>query len=208
MFEFVDDPLKAFAVQFENAAKAGILDPSAMSLATASADGIPSVRIVLLKETPTDLLRDTKGPGAAGFSFFTNYESEKSKELAQNPPAALLFFWPQLEQQIRVSGTVERLSRQENENYFSTRPRLSQIGAWASLQSQEIPNSAWLEKRVEEYTEKFAGKDVPCPERWGGFRLLPLAVEFWFGKLGRLHERYCYERASLSGPWRKFMRSP
>lgn len=198
------DPLEWFIQELNKAQEKKIPEPTAMQLATSASDGSIHIRTVLFK-----------GIVRGGLSFYTNYESEKAKDLAFNSKAALNFFWPELAQQIRFQGIVDKLTREESEDYFQSRPRLSQIGAWASLQSQEIPSSEWLEQRVTEYEKKFAGQDVPCPLDWGGYRLQPLSIEFWFGKTGRLHDRFIFERSTIrednkgnNGAWRKFMRSP
>lgn len=196
MFSFPDSPIQAFEDEFKKASKAGILDPTAMTLATASKNGVPSARTVLFK----GIVRN-------GFSFYTNYESQKAQELAVQPKAALLFFWPQLEQQIRIDGEVEKLSRAESEAYFRTRPRVSQLGAWTSQQSREIESHAALEKKLQDLEKKFP-QEVPCPPHWGGFVLKPQQIEFWFARVGRLHERYVYARNPDGQSWRKFLKSP
>lgn len=196
MFDFPDDPLEAFRAQFQ-LATASEIDATAMSLATVSADGTPSVRIVLLK-----------GVDDQGFQFFTNYESQKAKEMGANRRVAIAFHWATIERQVRVAGQVERLSRAENEAYFKTRPRLSQIGAWASEQSREIPNVEWLEERVARFESEFQNRDVPCPENWGGYRIVPVLIEYWFGRANRLHHRFVYERKSPKENWRKYLKSP
>ncbi len=194
-FDFARDPFENLLDQIDLAGVSGVKEPIAMSLATATKDGLPDVRAVLFK-----------GLVRGGLSFYTNYDSQKSQELSENPNASALFFWAPLAQQIRVIGKVDRLTREESEAYFASRPRLSQIGAWASLQSQEIPSFDFLNDRVKVFEEKFANQIVPCPSNWGGFRILPLRIEFWFGREGRLHERFVYERKDFSVNWtRKFV---
>ena len=157
-------------------------EPNAMVLATASPRGIPSSRMVLLKSFDK-----------RGFSFFTNYESRKAHEIAQNNNAAILFYWGELERQIRIEGKLKRLTRPENEKYFSIRPRGAQLAAWASSQSSVLKNRAELEERLQEMEKAFKkNKKVPCPPFWGGYRLEPLLFEFWSGKPNRLHERILF----------------
>ncbi len=177
------DPIKQFASWFGAAAAAQIRDVNAMSLATIHDDGGPDVRIVLLKAI-TD----------RGFVFFTNYLSAKGRQLEANPQTALTFFWVQLERQIRIRGIVERTSRDESEEYFRSRPLGSQLGAWASAQSDVIHERAALEARLADVTQRFAGGDVPLPDYWGGYRLRPQTIEFWQGRTNRLHDRFCYTR--------------
>lgn len=170
-FDFQKDPFEHFSELFSDAKLKIPKDPNAMSLATVSKEGVPSVRTVLFK----GLVRD-------GFSFYTNYESPKAQDLIATEKAALLFYWPSLDMQIRLQGPVKKLMREESEKYFSTRPRLSQLGAWASHQSQKIKDHEELEQRVKDFDQKFANQNVPCPPYWGGFHLLPLKFEFWFAR--------------------------
>ena len=170
-------------------------DINAMTLATVDKEGRPSTRTVLLKSVDT-----------RGFIFFTNYDSRKGRELAENPNAALTFFWPDLERQVCVAGTVTRLPADESTNYFKSRPRGSQIGAWASSQSEAIPDRAFLEKKWQELKKKFPG-DVPMPPNWGGFILKPERIEFWQGRPSRLHDRFSYTRPP-GGPWKLERLSP
>lgn len=163
-------------------------DANAMTLCTVAADGWPSSRTVLLK-----------GADARGFIFFTNYDSRKGQELATNPRAALTFYWPELERQVCVAGTVARLPREESEQYFQTRPRGSRLSAWASRQSAVIENRAVLEKQWQEMEAKFP-REVPLPANWGGYLLTPLRIEFWQGRANRLHDRFCYFKQA-GGSW-------
>jgi pyridoxamine 5'-phosphate oxidase len=175
------DPIKHFANWFTAAIEAGIRDVNAMSLATAGPDARPSVRIVLLKSFDQD-----------GFVFFTNYESEKGKQLEANLYAALAFYWIELDRQVRISGEVEKTSREESQAYFRSRPVGSQLSAWASRQSEVIDGRRVLDARVAEMTERFANKPVPLPPYWGGYRLKPDRMEFWQGRPNRLHDRFRY----------------
>lgn len=177
------DPIKQFEEWFQTAVEAQLPLPEAMSLATVNEDGRPSARMVLLKRVDQD-----------GFVFFTNYRSSKAKELETNPNAALVFFWPQLERQVRVEGTVTKTSAEESQEYFASRPRGSQIGAWASPQSQVISSREVLEKRQAELEELYRGRDVEWPQHWGGFCLRPERIEFWKGRSDRLHDRILYQR--------------
>ena len=185
---FLADRLKAL---LQAATSAGDLEPSAMSLATGDAEGRISVRIVLLK-----------GIDQRGLSFFTNYRSRKAGQLADRPEAALCLHWKLLEDgvQVRVEGPVERLPETESDAYFASRARLSQIGAWASLQSQELPDRATFDQRIARYQQQFSGKDVPRPPHWGGFLLRPRMIEFWHARRNRLHERTRWTRDG-TGTW-------
>lgn len=182
------DPVVQFEKWFKQAQEAGILEPNAMSLATASADGVPLVRTVLLKAFDRD-----------GFVFYTNYGSRKAEQLAANPRAALLFPWLGLERQVQVTGRVEKVSAAETLRYFLSRPYGSQIGAWVSQQSSVVSSRSFLLTKYEEMKRKFAEGKVPVPEGWGGYRVIPDSIEFWQGRPGRLHDRYLYTRAE--GAW-------
>ena len=176
------DPIQQFQVWFDEAIAAKLPMPDAMSLATVTPDCRPTSRMVLLKQVD-----------GYGFVFFTNYESAKAKQLETNPYAALVFYWPQLERQVRVEGKVTKTSAEESAAYFRTRPRESQIGAWASPQSEVIAAREVLEQRAREVAELYCDRDVDCPAHWGGFRLTPDRIEFWKGRVGRLHDRILYE---------------
>ncbi len=177
------DPIELFGQWSDAARKAGILLPEAMTLATASADGAPSARMVLLK-----------GFGEDGFEFYTNLGSRKADELTANPRAALCFHWGVLQRQVRVEGGVTPLSREASAAYFHTRPRGSRIGAWASRQSQPLEEREMLERRVREIEKRFEGGEVPLPDFWGGFRLHAQRIEFWQGRADRLHDRLVFQR--------------
>ncbi len=183
------NPIKQFGNWFTAAIEAGIRDVNAMSLATASADGRPSVRIVLLKEFDHD-----------GFVFFTNYLSEKGRQLEANPHAALAFYWIELDRQIRISGPVKKTSREESERYFHSRPPGSQLGAWASRQSEVLDARRVLDARMAEMSERFADKPIPLPPHWGGYRIKHEIMEFWQGRPDRLHDRFRYTLQS-NGTW-------
>jgi len=166
-----------------------------MALATVNQKAQPSVRILYFK----GLIR-------GGFSFYTNYNGQKSLEIADNPFVCANFFWVELAQQVRISGKAVKLTRAESEAYFATRARLSQLGAWASQQSEVIPNYQYFQDRLNEMEKKFSGQDVPCPPFWGGYHIIPQEFEFWFGHAGRLHERYVFHQKDNA--WQGFMRSP
>lgn len=180
--EIDPDPISQFKVWFDDAIAAGLPMPDAMSLSTVTPDGRPTARMVLLKQAD-----------AEGFVFFTNYNSNKAKQLEINPYAALVFYWPLLERQVRVEGKVSKTPADESSAYFKTRPRESQIGAWASPQSDVISAREVLEQRAHELAEQYCDREIDCPAHWGGFRLTPDRIEFWKGRVGRLHDRILYE---------------
>lgn len=189
------DPIRQFETWFKQALDARLPEPNTMTLATVDARGYPSARIVLIK-----------GVDERGFVFFTNYESRKGLDLAANPHASLLFYWIELERQVRVEGTVVKTGADESDAYFNSRPLGSRIGAWASDQSRPIESRALLEAREKSFSERF-GEQPPRPPHWGGYRLVPDTIEFWQGRPSRLHDRILYTRLS-GGEWRISRLSP
>lgn len=184
------DPMTAFRAWMDEAIAASHPEPTAATLATIGDDGAPDARVVLLK-----------GVDDGGFVFYTSYASAKGAQLAAHPHAALVFFWLVLERQVRVRGAVERVSAAESDAYFASRPRESQLGAWASNQSRVIPGRAELEAKLAEVTARYEGVEVPRPETWGGYRLRPTSIELWQGRAARLHDRLRFTRGSTSDPW-------
>ena len=184
------DPVSQFDTWWQQAVESDILEVNAMTLATASADGVPSARIVLLK-----------GYGPDGFIFFTNYTSFKGQQLAENPKACLVFFWKELERQVRITGLVSKLSENESDTYFSSRPEGSRIGAWASPQSRSIEGRQWLDEKYRRLFLQMQGKEIERPPHWGGYIVKPVIVEFWQGRISRLHDRIQYS-LDEGGNWK------
>ncbi len=194
----LNDPIQQFSVWFSQAQNANLREPNAMTLATADAFGRPSARIVLLK-----------GVDAQGFTWFTNYQSRKGEDLGLNSHAALVFFWNELERQVRIEGTVNKIAESESDAYFQSRPQGSRLGAWASPQSQVIESRANLEAREKSFAEQFKVEQghpdsgsIPRPAHWGGYRLNPTMIEFWQGRSSRLHDRLRFTRATQSQAWK------
>ena len=190
------DPFVQFETWYEEAKASEPTLPEAVALATATADGRPAVRMVLVRQYDQD-----------GFVFFTNRESRKADELGENPRAALLYHWKSLNRQIRIEGTVEPVSDEESKAYFDSRPRGSRLSAWASPQSEEIPDRAFLENRVAELEGEYPGDDVPLPPFWGGYRVVPDLFEFWISRDDRLHDRFLYVRKD-DGKWKQSLLAP
>lgn len=182
-FNFDLDPIKNFVSWLDEAVEQKMPDPNAMALATVSKDNKPSVRTVFYK----GMIRD-------GFSFYTNYNGRKALDIGHNPNVCVNFFWSQLERQIRISGKAVKATREESEAYFKTRARVSQLGAWASNQSHRLMSLEIIANRFKELEAQYAGKEIPCPPHWGGFIIVPESIEFWYGRQGRMHERYLYTR--------------
>ena len=189
------DPINQFKQWYAEAEKSEVLEPSASILSTADKNSFPSARTVLLK-----------GVEERGFVFYTNYISKKAKDLSENPNASLLFLWKELERQVRIEGKVEKVSGQDSEKYFHSRPKESQISAWVSVQSSIIPDRKYLDDKFEEYNKKFGDGEIPLPDYWGGYILLPLYFEFWQGRENRLHDRICYKKENKG--WKIFRLAP
>lgn len=189
------DPLALFSLWFSEAKEEGEPEPNAMCLATVNKEGQPSVRIVLLK----GLIRNE-------FQFFTNYHSVKGNDIAENNHVALNFFWPKLERQVRIEGIATKISKEESEGYFAIRPRESQIGAHTSNQSSVVPSREFLEEKFATLSKEWEGKEIPMPEFWGGYSVAPTKIEFWQGRVGRLHDRILFEK--LKDEWKRTRLSP
>lgn len=190
-----ENPMEQYALWFEEAVNAQLLDPYAMSLTTVNSNGQPSTRIVYMRGIKDD-----------GFVFYTNYNSSKGKNLEGNKKVALNFFWGELDRQIRIEGEVKKVSKEDSDTYFAQRPRESQIGAWASGQSEELNDREQLEDKVIHYTEKFKDIDVPRPEHWGGYIVHPTKIEFWQGRPNRLHDRIVFTKSG--DDWKQSRLSP
>ena len=193
--DVLSNPFEQFNVWFDEAKQSEIVEPTAAILSTVGEDNHPSARTILLKEV-----------NEKGFVFYTNYESKKAKDIASNPNISLLFLWKEQQRQVRIVGQSEKISREESEKYFRTRPRESQIGAWASNQSSVIPDRKSLDNKFEEYRKKFGDKEIPLPDFWGGYVIIPNYFEFWQGRPGRLHDRICYKFEDQE--WRIFRLAP
>ncbi|MFN6463415.1 MAG: pyridoxamine 5'-phosphate oxidase [Nostoc sp. DedVER02] len=190
------NPFIQFKKWFDQALAGQLLEPNAMTLATVTPDGKPSARMVLLKDFDE-----------RGFAFFTNYNSRKGQELAENPLAALVFWWAELERQVRICGYVEKVSETESDQYFDTRPPNSRLGAWVSNQSEVIESREVLERRLQEFYSKYENQEIPRPPHWGGLRVIPTEIEFWQGRSSRLHDRLLYSRLD-NGTWKIERLSP
>ncbi|MFW5820138.1 MAG: pyridoxamine 5'-phosphate oxidase [Bacteroidota bacterium] len=188
MKDLPEDPLSLFKVWMDDALKKDLPEPNAMSVSTVNSNGKPSSRTVLLKEFNSE-----------GLVFYTNYNSRKAKEISENPDVSVLIFWPELERQVRIEGHAAKISEKDSDEYFASRPRASQIGAWASPQSETIESRKELEKRFSDTEKKYEGKEVPRPSHWGGFRIIPSSFEFWQGSIARLNDRIVY--FTENGSW-------
>ena len=189
-----DDPFQQFKFWFDLVVKSNIMEPNAMTIATSTKAGIPSARMVLLKDFDQ-----------TGFTFFTNYGSRKGKELLENPFASILFWWREFERQVRIEGKIEKISRKESEEYFNLRPIKSRYGALASDQSEVVDNREILEKKFADLEKQF-GDNPPMPKNWGGYKLIPNKFEFWQGRRDRLHDRICYEK--VNDEWKIYRLQP
>jgi pyridoxamine 5'-phosphate oxidase len=196
-FTEAEEPVRLWQAWFDEAVKSEPRDPNAMSLATVDPDGMPDVRTVLLK-----------GVDAGGFVFYTNTDSQKGRELGANPKAGLLFYWKSLNRQVRIRGAVERVTPEEADTYFATRPKAAQIGAWASQQSRPLESRLAFEKAIAFYGAKYALGSVPRPPHWSGYRVVPISIEFWQDRPFRLHDRIAFRRAALGAPWDKVRMYP
>jgi len=196
--EVADNPFDQFAKWMDEAVKAELPEPTAMTVSTVSAAGKPSARVILLK-----------GVEEGQFIFYTNYKSRKGEELAANPFACMTFFWAELERQVRIEGKIAKVAADVSDAYFDSRPKGSRIGAHVSPQSQPIPDRGYLEQRAKEIAEKFGGTEaIPRPEHWGGYGLAPECIEFWQGRPSRLHDRILYQQAAGNGGWEKIRLAP